>query len=453
MTTHRRLAIIADAMLAALVLLALFLRNMGWIPSYSWVTPALWALAVLAIIAIVLLALGQLAWRFVAWVSMGAMAFVMALSVLGAFGIPSIQAEPSGDPTVDLTIPRDYFVPAEARCSDSTFRGESLMPVGGGENERRFADALALPFRASGANEALQELFATHCTEPSVLDATAQALLSDRFRPGGADMGDLNPWLREIVARATDQHRIEYDSWLALFQDGEAVLVTAEYQEYAALTNSLLLKLANYGYISEVDGLLTVAHWPSYGIIEGALPRAHRVDNGNDNLPALVLAYSEKGSGESRCAVTAIGWNRLDKRPMFFDCKPVERTIAERQPATQPRARGVIGTQPKVTKTTFPKTTPPRTTPPKTTPPKTTPPKTTPPKTTPPPTGPTKAPAPAKPSSRPADNPPNPQDASPSPQAAPLQPSTSGGAAPSDGHTSGVTNEGGSNNNGSAPSK
>lgn len=257
---------------------------------------------------------------------------LVALLIWAGFAVYAKFFAGEGD---DLTVPKfqehltvspSDVLPAAAQCQVDEFSTNSLAGAG-----QKWSDAVSTPFESSDKKGMFKEVLVENCQKPTVLDMNIQAL--SNITIDGWNVGSHNPWMADFIAKAEkDGLRTAF---LTKKEGVEGIFVTAEYQQYAAMTNTLLIRWRLAGVKAEKS----VSNWhlPGGGQIAGELART-RLNSKQENLPVLRLELTEKGVG----CIFAIGFNTGDKRFETLRCnKP----------------------QPKKTRTTTP-TSPPRTTPP-----------------------------------------------------------------------------------------
>lgn len=275
----------------------------------------------------------------------------------------STSASANGDQIrEDLIVRPGDLLPDAAQCDSDRFIPNSLPST-----EKRWSDAVSTPFASSDKDEMLEELFAEHCGNPTELDMSIQAL--SQLNVGDFNIGENNPWMGEFLAKAEEKGL--RTAFLTL-KDGEGnnVFVSAEYQQYAAMTNTILLAFSSVG----VQERASVQNWHIEGPVAGELPRTV-LNSVQEGLPALVLEYTVKDS----CPLKAIGYNVGDKRFEVFpdpvcEAPPEEAPPGDVPPTTGEQPPTTTEKPPRSTTTTVPPgtTVPPTTKPPTTTVPPTT---------------------------------------------------------------------------------
>ncbi len=248
----------------------------------------------------------------------------------------------------DLTVSLGDLLPEEARCDSDEFLWHSLQEVREGDPAyRQWSDAVSTPFESSDPDEMRDELFGEHCGNPTELTMSIEAL-SD-MAIDGHNIGELNPWMGEYIDAVNDPGMRE--AYLTLKDgEGDIVFVTEEYQQYAAMTNTLLMAFEVRG----VEALQSVKNWHLPVPTVGELPRAVLNDQ-QEGLPALVFEYTVKDG----CPLVAFGYNVGDKRFEVFPgpvCEEPPPTTSTTKPPTT-TVPTTSTTKPPTTSTTTPSTT------------------------------------------------------------------------------------------------
>lgn len=248
----------------------------------------------------------------------------------------------------DLTVSLGDLLPEEARCDSDEFLWHSLQEVREGDPAyRQWSDAVSTPFESSDPDEMRDELFGEHCGNPTELTMSIEAL-SD-MAIDGHNIGELNPWMGEYIDAVNDPGMRE--AYLKLKDgEGDIVFVTEEYQQYAAMTNTLLMAFEVRG----VEALQSVKNWHLPVPTVGELPRAVLNDQ-QEGLPALVFEYTVKDG----CPLVAFGYNVGDKRFEVFPgpvCEEPPPTTSTTKPPTT-TVPTTSTTKPPTTSTTTPSTT------------------------------------------------------------------------------------------------
>jgi hypothetical protein len=234
-------------------------------------------------------------------------------------------------------------VPASAECKTDSFGNvayaiDSLLAV----PPRLWPDAISTPFVATDPAAMRVELQKEICEDPvlgvSWLTFMATSVRDTLLAETGIDLIKLNPRLGEytdvsqITPKATafvPQLNVED---LSKKQAEEAMAKNADWQQDAALVNTLLERLAVVGI--EARQSVVNYHLADYSLDADALPTVG-VNDKQENLPALIFAITEKGQcGE----ITTFGANIGDKRPELFEAKkcvpPVETPTPPAPPTT-----------------------------------------------------------------------------------------------------------------------
>lgn len=307
----------------------------------------------------------------------------------------------------DLTVDLDKLMPKKAFPEVSREFLDSSMPIQNGPRVDKAGFSTALTFPFTGASQQDDQTYSLETIKgwwngelveeiirnPVYGVAVARALSELRFSDG-TTLGDLNPWLKEFIAK--------YDSFFVEGKKGNSEFLTTEYADGPINVNDDYNRYA-VGVIflvqrfvpTEVRRTYAVRHWglkPANDISPNFV-RAEVFED-PENRDAIV-AYLTSKSGTK---MLSIAFNVHDKRPMIPEKQPTpepETTPETRTPETTPETK-VPKTNPKPKKKKKPtpdrETTPRETTPQETTPRETTPRETTPRETTPHETTPTTTP-------------------------------------------------------------
>lgn len=247
----------------------------------------------------------------VAWLLIwGIFAVGTALATPASPDEPTTPTGTGAPETESLVVTPDDLLPEQALCTSDVFLDHSLRKVKKGSDEHRWwSDAVSIPFQASAKGDALKELFAENCGNPTELAMNVEALSA--FTPiNGFNVGDHNSWMAEFLTQADE---LGLRSAFLTKKDGvEGIFVTAEYQHVAAMTNTLLLAFENKGFVKEKS--LTNRHIAD--ITAGELPRA-TLNPKQEKLKVLRLEFTAKDQG----CLAAIGFNKHDKRFETLPCK------------------------------------------------------------------------------------------------------------------------------------
>lgn len=204
-------------------------------------------------------------------------------------------------PTGDLEVKPGDILPEAARCTSDEFIPNSLPSV-----EKLWSDAVSTKFESSDPNEMLKALMAEHCGNPTLLDMTIQGLKEVKI--GNFSIWEHNPWMADFL-NLVDEHGLRA-AFLTKKEGKDGIYVTAEFQLYAEMVNTILLDYKNQGVME----LQSVRNWHLPGPTVGELPMV--VENENqEGLPALVLVYTVKDNCK---AASVIGYNAGDKRFEIF---------------------------------------------------------------------------------------------------------------------------------------
>ncbi|MGZ6005040.1 MAG: hypothetical protein ACXWLH_02715 [Candidatus Saccharimonadales bacterium] len=216
----------------------------------------------------------------------------------------------------DLSI---TLIPTEAQChDDSKFLWRSLAPVDSSNpTDRHDSESVSTPFTMADQNGLFDQLKAENCGNPTELDMNIRALHD--FSVGGVNIGQNNPWMDEFLQRVSDAKTLKAAFLTQPGGDNTPIFVSADFQRYAGLTNALLAAFQRIG----IQPLPSVSNWhqdPSK-LASNELPRTV-LNTVQENLPALVLAYTLKGQ---QCPLVQFGFNVQDKRFEGFqppNCAP-----------------------------------------------------------------------------------------------------------------------------------
>lgn len=283
----------------------------------------------------------------------------------------------------NLTVRKGDILPKQAKCVNDVFIRNSLAPVQYGDPAaRQWSNAMSTPFGTEDPNLMAFSLLIEHCGNPTELDNTIQGLSSQTI--DGINIGANNPWMGEFEQKANDVGLRR--AYLTKKSGDDGIYVTADYQLYAAMTNTLLL---NFQRLPQTAKLASVSNWKQDPKSQqpGELPRAV-LSGQQEDLPVLVFQYTVKAG----CPLVQFGYNVLDKRfenlPVPMCAPPPAPAPAPQPTPTQPGGGTSPTTKPHKPPPTTRPTTPPTTRPPKCPSGKCTPPTTlAPPPTTAPPSG------------------------------------------------------------------
>lgn len=246
-----------------------------------------------------------------------------------------------GIPDDDLVVRPGDLLPDAARCQSDEFIPNSLPNA-----EMLWTDSVETPFKSSDMDGVETELFAHICGNPTMGDMANQGLATVNI--GDFSVWENNPWMAEMAdaVAATGNLRLTF---LTKKEEVEGIFVTAEYQQYAEMLNTLIFAYMKWGD----DEVLSVQNWHVAGPVADELPITVENDV-QEGLLSWIYVYTLKGQ---ECPVSVIGFNDGDKRFEIFEpgCSP------EMPPCTEN-----CGTVPQITvpPTTVPgKATPPITSP------------------------------------------------------------------------------------------
>lgn len=272
-------------------------------------------------------------WRLTARVGFTAAAIVLLVAVISGIIAMSVTApaptEPS-DPRIDLTVNPSDILPDQARCQTDEFITNSLAST-----SLRWSDSVSTPFVATTLDEMVQEIFDENCGNPTVLVMNVEALAAIVIDEEGTTIGDLNPWMGEFLSTAKVDGEISFNLLTKKEDSGDAIFVTSDFQETAALTNTLLLRLKAV----EVSDTTSLTNWhvdARSGLAAGTLPVAS-LNTEQYKGEFLQLEYTLKGQN---CALFAVGFNTGDKRfatlPLVCEPEPVPESTPGPEPTPPP---------------------------------------------------------------------------------------------------------------------
>lgn len=324
------LALVACAIIASRLnrTAGILLGALVFFAGFAWIAPV-W----LTLLFVALAAVGLIAWLmegadkdYLSLASIGALVVGALLASNLAAGWPQ-WSNPLGwfnrdEPVVNLSVGPNSLIPDSAKCESKVYTAKSLVKVG--PSGRLWADAVSTPFMTADNDGRLGEALDEVCTNPTLGDAYAQALVDPHATINGVPIVDRNPWLRDMLAKS--QAKGLRAAWLTyrLDQNGKiitdaagtpVIYVTDEYSRYAEMINTLLLGLENQG---TKDGS-SVVHWPLMALTAGELPRASAVTDPKkqEGRPFLALTFTQK---DGEACPFVFGINLQDKRPEYVGC-------------------------------------------------------------------------------------------------------------------------------------
>jgi len=242
------------------------------------------------------------------WRGRGFIASLIALVVIALIAVGlkvGIDAAMTDDnnPTPeleDLTVRPGDILPEQAVCDSDEFI-ENSLPT----SDLKWSDSVSTPFASSDTEEMFDEVLTENCGNPTVLLMNVEALSSIGI--DGTTIGDVNPWMSEFVSAFKDD---PFSFLTKKAGDEDELFVTPEFQEVAALTNTVLLRL------KLVEATVTeqsVTNWhvaAREGLAAGTIPIA-TLNEDQYKGDFLRLEYTLKGQD---CPAFAIGFNVGDKR-------------------------------------------------------------------------------------------------------------------------------------------
>lgn len=322
------------ALAVSTVLLAVVIRPgvPGWVIT----------LLVLAILALII-------WTFVAAASGWLIVLMLGVATLGIvmwfglLGSPNTQAQAEARPNQDLKVTASDLLPEQARCTSDELNKNSMPGAA-----LTWSDSVSTPFASSDTDKMQTEVLSENCGNPTVLAMNIEALSSVPIEDG-ATIGSVNPWMSEFVSA------FNKDSGLSFLTkkvgNGDNLYVTPDFQKYAAMTNTVLLRIKVIGVVSEQS--LTNWHVAARsGLAAGEIPRA-TLNPAQESLPALKMEYTYKTTGQ---CLFAIGFNTADKRFETLACTtaPKTPTPASTQSVPSPKSTPTTPPAPRPTPPTPP---------------------------------------------------------------------------------------------------
>ena len=212
---------------------------------------------------------------------------------------------PTTDASKDLTVTVADLVHAsvKARCLTNVFIPNSL-PNG----DFVVADAVSTQFKGptTDPNGLRMELLTEQCGNPTLLYSTISAL-STVPTDDGKTVGFHNPWMAQFL-KATETESLNALYLRKKSANSQDIFVTTQYQQYAEMTNVLLLRPLATGVFAD----LSQNNWfvpDRAGMVAGELP-IPVLNTVQENRLALRLTYTLKVGG----CLFAIDFNYYDKR-------------------------------------------------------------------------------------------------------------------------------------------
>jgi hypothetical protein len=210
------------------------------------------------------------------------------------------------------TVTSNDLLPSRAKCSTDQFLNRYYTNSGvvlSSTTLTSVTDGLGPSINTTDPTTALNDVMAEHCGNPTELDMSINAMKT--LSPDGVNVYDSNPWMAKFEAIVAKKGGLREAFLIHKSGDGSKIFVTAQYQQFAAKFNTLLLRLVNMG----ISAQNAVTNWHIGGLTSGELPRA-TLNLGPDALNALVLEDDYKQVG----CVDEIGYNMTDRRFETFAC-------------------------------------------------------------------------------------------------------------------------------------
>ena len=345
------LGIVLALMAVGSLIAALTIKKRSWtllafasFGAFLWLSlgtsPWVFVLLALAGIFFVLAFVGWKVFCLILAIAAVVLAMALSVSVVVSHTQTTQQSSKTGNPAVDLTVKKGMMLPSAAYCpNDDRFSENSLKPVG--PKGRTYADSDSTPFTPGSPAAQFTQYTSENCVNMTTTDAAIQAL-SVAPKIGNFSIYKANKQWMDTFMIKTAKSPIGLGIWLTqkLDKNGKIILdanghparfVTAEFQRYAEMVNTILLGLDNQG----VKTARSAINWPSPGTLAaGVLPRVFEVTapSKQESYPFLALTFTTK-AGEA-CPFV-LGIDVLDKRPELFNC-PTARVIAPKA-ITQPQ--------------------------------------------------------------------------------------------------------------------
>ena len=190
-------------------------------------------------------------------------------------------------------------------------RVESMEPVG----KRIWSDSVALPIDGANQDLAFGQVLNTICSDPHY-GLTVGAALA-RLDIGNTSLLSRNDWLGQFTFDKVPATAASYMPTLNVTsptsdQINNAVKRNTDWQKTAGYINTLLVQLQRLGFHAlpstwnvHLTGFERSVGLPTVGL-----------NDKQENLPALVLGWTEKGQ---QCPLFTIAFNTGDKRPEGVD--------------------------------------------------------------------------------------------------------------------------------------
>jgi hypothetical protein len=225
----------------------------------------------------------------------------------------SSQSEEMEKATKDLTIPKltaedlERLTAKKYKDVSENLLDSSLSPCDKERTEKSgFSDALTFGFTNSKDSKKMFEELEEEILRNPVYGVTvAKAFKSKKL--GGKAIGDLNPWMGEMI----NKNNAGVFAWCE-YRDAKkkTIYVTEEYRIYAATLCTFLERLVEQG----VEKRQTIENWCLNDTVKNN-DRAGVKAGYQYKKDSFVLAYVLK-NGEK---VFEVGFNIHDKRPEFFE--------------------------------------------------------------------------------------------------------------------------------------
>lgn len=215
------------------------------------------------------------------------------------------------DLTAQYTVKITDLLPAEAKCTTNVFDKSSL------NGPFLYDDAVDIAMKSSDKDSSFAELMTAICTKPTTGVAYVSMLSAPEATIGGHKLSELNQeWVSPMLAKAQQDGGLT-NAFLAYKSGTNEVVVTDEYQRYASLINTLLMRFPER-YIANDERSL--ANWhvlkENRFTVSAALPFAVRNTEYEESRPALWFRAVDKAG---TCDLV-VGANLGDERPEIGSC-------------------------------------------------------------------------------------------------------------------------------------
>ncbi len=221
----------------------------------------------------------------------------------------------------DLTVPKlsaedlEKLTLSKYKGISETLLDSSLSPNDKERTEKSgFSDALTFGFTSKDNEKMFKELEEEILRNPVYGVAVANFLKSKKL--GDKKLGDLNPWMGEMVKKNAKG----IFTWCEYKDKSGTIYVTEEYRTYAATLCTFLERLVSVG----VEKRQTVENWRLNDTVKNNDRAGIKADY-QYKKEAYILAYVRKDGKR----LLEIGFNTHDKRPEIFEEEKPKTTTPE----------------------------------------------------------------------------------------------------------------------------